>query len=137
MDNRRGAMHSRMESPDGLPTRLHTAPQINEGDGYPPYPQPLLRLKIQSRIDHTDPMKNGAGAESSDSTLTAIRLKRAVGQHLTKRHGISLPAPAGVGTRLLAALRRGNSMICLWRSLRHRFQHRLCEAVSARINTAF
>jgi hypothetical protein len=38
MENRRGAMHSRMDSPDkmnGLPTRLHTAPQINIGGGYP------------------------------------------------------------------------------------------------------
>ena len=70
--------------------------------------------------------KKGSGS----GVTRTVRWPKA-GQPLTKRHGISLPAPAGVDTRLLAALRRGNDMISLWRSLRHRFHYRLCEAVSA------
>ena len=139
MDNRGGAMHSRMDSP--VYWRMacpHACTQLRMnriGCGYPQFPQPILRLTTHSLRDDDDwRIRKGAGAESHGQYAghcSGLCGRKVDGQPLTKRHGISFPAPAGVDTRLLAALRRGNDMISLWRSLRHRFHYRLCEAVSA------
>ena len=63
------------------------------------------------------------------SVIVVVRWPKA-GQHLTKRHGSSFWVKKGTAFLSLPSGEE-ETMIRLWRSLRHRFHCRLCEAVSS------
>ena len=85
----------------------------------------LFSQHSQSRIQTSFRQRDGTGAESSDSTLAE---GRAAPDEVTRN---ILTRTSGRGYTLAGCPPARSNVVRLWRNLRHLFQCRLCETVSA------
>ena len=115
----------------GLPTRLHTAPQNKRRWRLSTVSTATTATddQVTHRLQITDEKWSGSGVTR---TARWPQGGRAAVDEATRN---ILTRTSGRGNTLAGCLPARKGAIRLWRSLRHRFHRRLCEAVSAWIHS--